>query len=127
MGNKLDIDKVIKLYRESTLGERRPVDNYSVMADMIQNADLIITAWDHDRLIGISRTLTDFGYVAYLACLAVHKDYQRKGIGKNLIEETKKRLKPTCFITLLAAPDANDYYSKIGFINNPRAWMLKPK
>ena len=85
-----------------------------------------ITAWDKMKLIGIARTLTDFSYVAYLADLAVHIDYQRQGIGKELIEKTKLKLKPTCFITLLAAPKANDYYAKIDFVNNPRAWQWQP-
>jgi hypothetical protein len=28
-------------------------------------------------------------------------------------------------MVLLAAPNANDYYPKLGFTHNPRAWMLK--
>ena len=125
-GNHLDLDKVIELYRVSTLGERRPIENRKVMNEMLENADIIITAWDDLKLVGIARTLTDYGYVAYLADLAVHIDYQRKGIGAELVEKTKERLQSTCFVTLLAAPGANDYYSKIGFVHNPRAWVWKP-
>lgn len=51
--------------------------------------------------------------------------YQRQGIGKRLIGETQQRLEPECMIVLLAAPKANDYYVKLGFERNPRAWMLK--
>ena len=126
-GNHLDLDEVIELYRVSTLGERRPIENREVMNKMLENADIIITAWDDAKLIGVARTLTDYGYVAYLADLAVHIDYQRQGIGAELVEKTKKQLQSTCFITLLAAPKANDYYSKIGFVHNPRAWMWKPE
>lgn len=125
-GNDLDLDAVIELYRASTLGERRPIENRKVMQAMMENSDLTITAWDGERLIGISRTLTDFAYVAYLADLAVHADYQKKGIGRELIERTRNALPPTCFITLLAAPSANEFYARAGFENNPRAWMLKP-
>ena len=64
-------------------------------------------------------------YVAYLADLAVDHEYQRSGIGKQLIEETKSRLGPECMIVLLAAPKANEYYEHIGFEHNPRAWTLK--
>lgn len=35
------------------------------MADMIRHANLIVTAWEGDLLVGISRTLTDFIYVGY--------------------------------------------------------------
>ena len=81
LSNDIDLDAVIRLYRESTLGERRPVDNTPVMEAMIRNANLIVTAWDKDKLVGLSRSLTDFAYVAYLADLAVHLEYQNLGIG----------------------------------------------
>jgi len=120
----LDVAQVIALYQASTLGERRPVDRPDIFQGMIDNASLIITAWDGDQLVGISRTLTDFTYVAYLADLAVDQNYQKMGIGKRLIDETRQNLEPECMIVLLAAPKANEYYPQLGFEHNPRAWML---
>ncbi|MBU3567815.1 GNAT family N-acetyltransferase [Polynucleobacter alcilacus] len=117
--------QAIDLYERSTLGERRPINNVTTFELMLKNANLIVTAWDDDKLIGISRSLTDFAYVAYLADLAVDEQYQRTGIGKQLIEETKARLGPECMIVLLAAPKANAYYEHLGFEHNPRAWTLK--
>ncbi len=121
----LDVDRVIDLYRRSTLGERRPVDRPDVFQKMLDHADLIVTAWDGAKLVGIARTLTDFGYVAYLADLAVDEAYQRRGIGEALVKETRMRLDETCFIALLSAPKANEFYEKLGFEHNPRAWMSK--
>ncbi len=121
----LTVEMAIDLYRRSTLGERRPVDRPDIFAGMLNNASLTITAWHGERLVGIARTLTDFTYVAYLADLAVDAGYQRQGIGQRLVEETRSRLGRECFIVLLAAPAANDYYPKIGFEHNPRAWMLR--
>lgn len=124
-GNDLDLDQVIELYKASTLGQRRPVGNIKTMADMLEHANLVITAWDGPLLVGISRSLTDFGYVAYLSDLAVHLDYQRRGIGKKLIEETRRRMGPDSMIVLLAAPNAVDYYPRIGFKHHPQAWILR--
>ena len=118
-------EQAIDLYTRSTLGERRPIDNIETFAAMLTNANLTISAWDGEKLVGISRNLTDFAYVTYLADLAVDEQYQRQGIGKRLIEETKARLGPGCMIVLLAAPKANDYYEHLGFEHNPRAWMIK--
>ena len=117
-------EQAIDLYKRSTLGERRPVHNAQTFEAMLKNANLTITAWDGEKLVGISRSLTDFAYVAYLADLAVDQEYQRSGIGKQLIEETKERLGAECMIVLLAAPKANEYYEHIGFEHNPRAWTL---
>jgi len=121
----ISVEAAIDLYTRSTLGERRPVHRPDIFAQMLAHADITITAWDGEKLVGIARTLTDYGYVAYLADLAVDAAYQRRGIGKELVAETEKRLGPDCMIVLLAAPLANEYYAKIGFEHNPRAWVKK--
>jgi predicted N-acetyltransferase YhbS len=121
----LTVATAIDLYNRSKLGARRPVHRPDIFAGMLKNATLTVTAWDGGRLIGISRSLTDFTYVAYLSDLAVDVEYQNKGIGRQLIAETRARLKPECQIVLLAAPDANDYYPKVGFEHHPGAWVLK--
>jgi GNAT superfamily N-acetyltransferase len=119
------VGQAIDVYRRSTLGERRPVDRPDIFASMLKHADVMISAWHGDLLVGIARTLTDFGYVAYLADLAVDAAWQRRGIGRQLVQETRARLAPECMIVLLAAPAANDYYAKLGFEHNPRAWLLR--
>lgn len=121
----LDVAQVIDLYNRSTLGVRRPVDKPDVFQGMIDNASILITAWDEHKLVGIARSLSDFTYVTYLADLAVDENYQQQGIGKQLIELTQAQTAPDCMMVLLAAPQANDYYPKLGFVHNPRAWMLK--
>lgn len=114
------------LLARSTLGERRPIDNDECLSGMIAHADIMATAWDGDKLVGVSRSLTDWHYACYLADLAVDVAYQRHGIGKQLIDLTQRQLGPLCKIILLAAPAANEYYPRIGFEHNPRAWLLEP-
>lgn len=126
LGNDLDLDQVIELYRASTLGERRPVDDRECMAQMLGQADLVITAWQADQLVGIARTLTDHCYVAYLADLAVRLSHQRRGIGKELVRATQRELGDKAFVVLLAAPAAAEYYPRIGFTRHDQAWVLKP-
>ncbi|MBK8285904.1 MAG: GNAT family N-acetyltransferase [Ahniella sp.] len=122
---RISAEAAIDLCKRSTLGDRRPVDRPDIFEGMLTNSNLIVTAWHGERLVGISRSLTDFTYVAYLADLAVDTEYQRLGIGTELIHETKRRLGRECMIVLLAAPKANEYYPKVGFEHNPRAWVLK--
>ena len=124
VGNELDLDSVVELYRASTLGERRPVDERERMGLMVANANLVVTAWDKELLVGISRSLTDFVYVTYLADLAVRLSHQRLGIGKELIRRTRAEAVQSNLI-LLAAPKAVDYYPHIGFEQHGSAWMLK--
>lgn len=125
VNERISVEQAISLYNASTLGERRPVHRPDIFKGMLENSSLIITAWKEGKLVGISRTLTDYTYVAYLADLAVDAQCQKQGIGKRLIEETKKHLGKECMLVLLAAPKANDYYPKLGFEHNPRAWILR--
>ena len=123
---EVSIDDFIDLYVTSTLGERRPINDYDCMQRMKQEADLTITAWDDNMLVGLSRVLTDFCYVAYLSDLAVRESYQRQGIGRELLRQTQAALEPTCTIVLLAAPDAIDYYPRVGLSQHDSAWVLRP-
>jgi ribosomal protein S18 acetylase RimI-like enzyme len=118
-------DDFIELLNNSTLGERRPVNDHSCMEGMISNSNLTVSAWDGNSLVGISRCLTDFHYTCYLSDLAVRKTYQKMGIGKELQRLTQNQLGPKCKLILIAAPAANAYYEHIGFENNDRCWVLE--
>lgn len=47
-GNKLPLEKVIELFPTNALGELRPLSNKRSMADIIKNANLVISVWDGD-------------------------------------------------------------------------------
>lgn len=126
IGNDLNLDAMIDLYRASTLGKRRPVDNRERMAAMLRNANLVVTAWDGELLVGIARSLTDFSYATYLSDLAVRVSHQRSGIGKELVRRTHQSAGPHARMVLLAAPAAVDYYPHVGFTQHPSAWTLAP-
>jgi GNAT superfamily N-acetyltransferase len=119
-----DLAAARELYRASTLGERRPIDDDARFAAMLANANLTITAWDSDLLVGISRCVTDFVWTTYLADLAVRASHQRRGIGKELMRRTQAAA-PQAKLLLLAAPAAERYYPHVGFSHFPQAWMLR--
>jgi len=125
VGNELDLDGVITLYRESTLGARRPVEDRARMQTMLRNANLVVTAWAGDRLVGLARSLTDFAFCTYLSDLCVHAAYQRRGIGRELIRRTRD-LGGSAHLILLSAPKAVGYYARVGLTQHPSAWMLGP-
>ncbi len=119
------LDDVIELYVDSTLGERRPVGDRDRMERMLSGANLIITAWEGDTLVGISRCITDWAYCTYLSDLAVRLDHQHQGIGKELVRLTREAA-PEATVILLAAPKAVDYYPRIGMSRHESAWVLWP-
>ena len=125
VGGELDPDRALDLYRASTLGERRPVDDREIFDAMLDHANLLVTAWEGELLVGIARTLTDFLYVGYLADLAVRESHQRRGVGVELVARTRERMGPRSTLVLLAAPKAVDYYPRIGFRRHESAWVLR--
>lgn len=125
INEKISTDDFIELLKNSTLGERRPVNDRSCMEGMISNSNLTVSAWENGSLVGISRCVTDFYYACYLSDLAVSKTYQKMGIGKELQRLTQNQLGPKCNLILVAAPTANTYYEHVGFKNNERCWILE--
>lgn len=107
----------------STLGERRPVDEPERLKKMLEHANLVVTARLDGTLIGIARSLTDYAFCTYVSDLAVDLAHQKKGIGRELIRQTKLA-SPGARLILLAAPAAIDYYPKIGMTRHEYAYLL---
>ncbi len=123
---KITLDQFIDVLKRSTLAERRPVGDPLTIQAMLEHANLLCTAWDGEKLVGVARSLTDFAYCCYLADLAVDEAFQKRGIGKELIALTRSRLGAGALVILLAAPKAEGYYPKIGFAAHRSAWILPP-
>jgi GNAT superfamily N-acetyltransferase len=117
-------DEFVDLLKRSSLAERRPVDDPKCIKGMIEHANLLCTAWDDEKLIGVARSVTDFEYCCYLSDLAVDEAYQKKGVGRELIRLTQSQLGNRARIILLAAPKAEAYYPHIGFDAHRSAWIL---
>ncbi|TSB45164.1 GNAT family N-acetyltransferase [Alkalicoccobacillus porphyridii] len=106
-------EEVVDVFRSS--GIKRPIDQVDRIERMLVASQLLISARDHDKLVGIARSLTDFCYCCYLSDLAVSAEYQKAGVGKSLIDKTREEIGDECSLILLSAPDAMEYYPKIGF------------
>jgi len=117
-------DEFIDLLKRSTLAERRPIDDQKCIKAMLQHANLLCTAWDGEKLVGVARSVTDFEYCCYLSDLAVDEKYQKRGIGKELIKLTQSKLGSRAKLILLSAPKAEAYYPRIGFEAHRSAWIL---
>ena len=117
-------EEFVYLLKRSTLAERRPVDDPKCIKAMLAHADLVCTACDGEKLVGVARSVTDFEYCCYLSDLAVDAAYQKQGIGRELIRLTQSRLGSKAKIILLAAPKAEGYYARIGFDAHRSAWII---
>jgi len=117
------IDEIIAVYQSS--GINRPVEDRNRIEQMYAQSNLVVTAWHNDSLVGISRSLTDHCYCCYLSDLAVRVEYQKHGIGKKLVHLTKETVGDKTTLILVSAPNAIDYYPKIGLTRIDSAFIIK--
>jgi len=87
---KISAEEFIDLLKRSTLDARRPVEYKERIQKMLDHGNVLITAWSDNKLVGVSRALSDFSFCCYLSDLAVDESFQKQGIGKKLIDETHK-------------------------------------
>lgn len=120
----LSAEEFQSILRASTLAERRPAQDLDRLDKMLRHADLVMTARDAGRLVGVARAITDFSYCCYLSDLAVDAQYQRQGIGKRLIEETHRAAGQDTTLILVAAPAAETYYPRIGMKHLSSCWAI---
>lgn len=116
-----DIDAIRALYAASPL--RRPIGEPERIRKMFEHANVVISAYDGERLVGLLRGWTDFAFDGYVCDLAVHPGYQKRNIGKRLLDEAAA-LGPDIHWILLASPIAKDYYGHLGWQLIPNAWEL---
>ncbi len=121
----LEAHQLSDLFRAS--GIKRPVEDLNRIKKMIDNSNLVVTAWDGDKLVGIARALSDYSYCCYLSDLAVDKEYQKQGIGHELVNEVQKLAGEESNLVLLSASEAIEYYPKIGFDKCANAFIIHRK
>lgn len=119
----LDPREVARVFDAS--GIIRPTGDIARIERMLAGADLVLSAWDAGRLIGVCRALTDHSYCCYLSDLAVDAAYQRQGIGKHLISKLREVLGDEVSLVLLSAAGAMDYYPHIGMSKADNAFVIK--
>lgn len=118
-------EQVIDLYDNA--GLPRPTYDRERIASMYEHSNLIVTAWDEEKLVGVARSITDWVWSCYLADLAIHSDYQKAGIGKKLIDLTKEKVGDQSMVLLLSVPTALDYYPKVGFTKQESSFIINRK
>ncbi len=108
----LSADEYIDVVGKS--GLVRPIDDRLRVERMLKHTNLIVTARQGAKLVGLARSLTDFCWCCYLSDLAVDPACQGQGIRKRLIEETRREAGGEITTTLLlSAPTAMTFYQGI--------------
>jgi GNAT superfamily N-acetyltransferase len=112
------------VFRRSGIG--RPFGDIERLSRMLSQSNLVVTARANGRLIGVARGWTDRAWVCFVSDLAVDGEYQRRGIGRALLNEIRQLVGDDVSIGLFAAPSAETYYPHVGF-EPVSAWRIPRK
>ena len=114
-----------QVLRDSSLAERRPAEDLARLEKMLRAANLVVTARIAGTLVGVARSLTDRVFCCYLSDLAVSRDVQGMGIGRELVERTRVAAGPEVSVILSSAPAAIGFYESIGMPRLPDAFCYR--
>ena len=122
----LSADEFVDVLVRSTLGHGGRFMIGQRSKKMLAEADLIVAARSDEKLVGVSRAITDFSFCTYLSDLAVDEQFQRQGIGE-LIRRTHEAAGLNTTLVLLSAPAAESYYPHIGMTQHGSCWFICAK
>ncbi len=124
----LDVAEFRRVLVESGLGATRPVGDEVRLKAMLSGANLVVTARFDEAdppLVGVARCITDFSWCCYVPELAVAASAQGYGIGKGLLEETRRQVGPEVSVILASMPDVVAFYERIGMTRLPDTFWFK--
>jgi ribosomal protein S18 acetylase RimI-like enzyme len=99
------------LYRVAPLGEKKPGD----LETAFTNSLFKCFVYDEVNLVGVGRVLADGVDCAYLCDVAVHPDYQGRGLGKEIVSKLVALSRGHKKIILYANPGKEGLYAELGF------------
>ncbi|MBD2035941.1 GNAT family N-acetyltransferase [Phormidium sp. FACHB-592] len=95
------------------------------LAIAVANSDPVVTAWDHDLMIGFARATSDGIYRATVWDVVIHPNYQGAGLGRKLVETVLSHPKMSRVERIyLMTTHQQSFYQRIGFEPNESTTMV---
>jgi ribosomal protein S18 acetylase RimI-like enzyme len=120
-----DLDPLARLF--DSVGWQSRTRDRERFAQMVRGSALHVFAYDVENLVGYARAISDGAFNAYIAAVAVLPEYQRQGIGRELVRRLVDGRDHLTFV-LHADPDKHAFYLRCGFslssemFRRRRAW-----
>ncbi len=99
-----------------------------LLTKALAHSNVIVTARSGGQLVGVARGWSDFAAIAYLADIAVHDQWRRRGIGRALMEAFKESAGgEEVKLLLLSCPEADGFYRRLGLEPAPEALQVRSR
>src|SRR5690349_4626812 len=107
----VDVQEVVTLMRRSDL--KRQDDDAHRLVRIVPQANIVVTARDGQKLVGLARGLKEVSGCCYLSDLIVDRAYIGEAVGEKLIRQVGMMVGENSLIVLVPAPDAMVYNTAI--------------
>ena len=117
----LDAAQLLRLFHQAPWAKNRTLKDAKVMLD---HSDVVLCAWDGERLVGFGRVLTDFVYRATIWDVIVDQAYQKQGIGTELVQRILHHPRLNKVELFWLCTRRPGFYEKLGFSSKEQTGMV---
>lgn len=107
----IDAQQLMKLYKDAGWWEERREHELN----QVLEAGISVGAWNEGELIGFARAVSDGRFRAYIEDVVIHTNYQRSGIGRDLVRELVNNLSHIDVVSLFCEEQLIPFYEENGF------------
>lgn len=109
---KVDYKRLIELFSQA--GWLDKISDLERLKLMVENSQIVVTAWDREKMIGFARCITDYVFNGQINNVVVDHEYRGMGIGKNLVLNILDTSKKVTYI-LRGDLENVEFYKRMGF------------
>ena len=120
----VDYNRLIALFNQ--VGWNDKTEDMSRLEAMVENSQIVVTAWDEKIMVGFARCTTDYVFNGQVNNVVVDVNYRGKGIGKALVNSILESNKQVTFI-LRGDIENEGFYKELGFEDSPLSLVYKRK
>ncbi len=111
-------EEYIEFLKHSDLGSQYPGENFDERIErLLSHANVsLVCRNEENRIIGVLLGLSDYAYWLFVTDLGVDREYERQGIGRQLMQEAHEMCggKSEIAVYLVANEKAIPFYEKLG-------------
>jgi GNAT superfamily N-acetyltransferase len=104
--------EVVALYRAHGWTS---ADKPDQLLPALRGSHCLVTAREDGQLVGLANAISDGHLVAYFPHMLVHPAYQRRGLGRAMVQVLMSRYEDFHQLMLTADADAVGFYERVGF------------
>lgn len=108
----VDVQEAVALLKRAERKQRDSGDEHRLVR-IVPEANIVVTARDGQKLVGLARGLKEHSGCCYLSDLIVDREYAAHAVGEKLIRQVAKQVGENSLIVLVPAPQAHAYSTAI--------------